>query len=395
MLGSLGSGYAACLVDSLDVGVIACDASGGLTVANPFACQLYGADERPGEPVEQWTSAVDVFETDGVTSVRERSPLARALREGAGCEIEFIIAPRSGPRRRVLARARTVRAPDGTALGAVAVVQDISAEREEVVALRAAYAELQETNVELKGTVAALENFAGVVSHDLKSPLITVAGYVQLLSYLDPGQRRSAEYDDFLAKIADGVHGMRTLIDDLLAFATAPEAELQLAQVDLDGLVRDVVAARTDLCHLADADGPQPDIAVDPLPTVFADRAMLRQVIDNLVGNAIKYTLPGHAARVRVSAAWDAAGWVQIEVVDRGIGIPDGKHDAVFASFTRAHWDKGYPGNGLGLTICRLVVERHGGRIGARPNPGGGTRFWLTLPASELTLPAPEVTAAR
>jgi signal transduction histidine kinase len=251
--------------------------------------------------------------------------------------------------------------------------------------LTKANAELTKANASLERTVAELETFAGVVSHDLKSPLTTIAGYVQLLTHLDPGHRFSAEYDEFLAKLGEGVGAMSTLIDDLLAFATAPQAQLRLAEVDLDALVREVVAARTDLVRHNGAGRPLPDIRVDALPAVFADRSMLRQVIDNLVGNAIKYTSPGAPAFVRVTAEVDPSGWAHIEVVDRGIGIPDGKHDAVFASFNRAHWDAGYPGNGLGLTICRLIVERHGGVIGARPNPGGGTRFWLTLPAAEVT----------
>ncbi len=384
---SADRGYVSRLVDRMDVGVVACDVAGRLTAANQFARHLYGADDRAGMPVERWASAVDVFDVDGLTPLPERLPLARVLRDGPVRDIEFVIAPRSGPRRTVVAHGRTVRAPDGTPQGAVVVLHDITRLRDQTRALRAENAELQRANAALKRSVAELETFAGVVSHDLKSPLITVAGYVQLLSYLDPGQRRSADYDDFLAKIAGGVDVMRTLIDDMLAFATAPEAELQLTEVDLDELVKAVVAARTDLCHLADADGPQPEITVDPLPTVVADRAMLRQVMDNLVGNAIKYTAPGQAAQVRVSAAGDAAGRVQIEVVDRGIGIPDGKHDAVFQRFHRAHWDAGYPGNGLGLTICQLIVERHGGLIGAQPNPGGGTRFWLTLPASKTSAP--------
>lgn len=259
---------------------------------------------------------------------------------------------------------------------------------EDAALLRARCKELEEANAALTQSVAELEAFAGVVSHDLKNPLGTVAGYVQLLTYLDPQQRSSAEYQELLAGVTDGVQGMRRLIDDLLEFATAPGARLQLLRVDLDVLVREVVDAHLEMNRLGGG-GPRPDITVEPLPSVHADRAMLRRVVDNLVDNAIKYTRPGQAARVHVSAAGHATGWVHVEVADRGIGIPDGRHEAVFAGFHRAHDGEGYPGNGLGLAFCRRIVQRHGGLIGARPNPGGGTRFWLTLPASEEAAAAP------
>ena len=265
----------------------------------------------------------------------------------------------------------------------------------------------EEANADLARSVEELEAFVGVVCHDLKTPLTTVTGYTELLTHLPVESRASSEYDDLVAGLGDVVAGMSALVDTMLEYATAPGARLRLARFDLGPLVAEVVAAHLDRIRvhaLARADGaagaegsggpeavdssagtvaPGPEIRVDPLPTIFADRAMVRRVLDNLVGNALKYTRPGQAAQVHVSSVEHSAGWVYLEVSDRGIGIPDGRHDAIFAGFHRVHDDARYPGHGLGLALCRRIVERHGGSIGAQPNPGGGTRFWLTLPASE------------
>jgi hypothetical protein len=125
---------------------------------------------------------------------------------------------------------------------------------------------------------------------------------------------------------------------------------------------------------------------------------MLRHVVDNLIGNSLKYVQAGRAARIDVTAGPAAAGWTRVEVADRGIGIPDEDKPNIFESFHRAPTAAGYAGTGLGLAICRRIVERHGGAIGVTDNPGGGTRFHFTLPLAgtmstpQPAPPAPEVT---
>jgi signal transduction histidine kinase len=376
--------FTAELVESLDVGVIACDPDGHVRVANRFVRRLFRADPRGGEPVEHWQSPTTMLETDGLTPLRrEHWPVVRALHGETVQDAEFIVASPGSIRRWMLAHGRPISAADGTPLGAVSVIHDITRLRESELNLRTAHAELESANVELTRTNGELESFAGVVSHDLKSPLATISGYVQLLSHAHP-----EEFDEFVGEIARGVENMRRLIDDLLAYASAPSAPLRLATVDLTGLVDTVVAERTDL--LRRAGGVVPEIAVDPLPSVVGDAMLIRQVIENLVGNALKYTPPGQQPRVRVTGREEESGWVHVEVADRGIGIPEGQHESIFDSFHRAHRGAGYPGTGLGLTICQRIVHRHGGIIGARPNPGGGTLFWLTLPAATATARSPE-----
>jgi signal transduction histidine kinase len=167
---------------------------------------------------------------------------------------------------------------------------------------------------------------------------------------------------------------MQTLIDDLLDYATAENRALNSTTVDLKSVADDIAAERLSGARQSDA-----LIVVDPLPAVPGDATLLRQVLDNLIGNAIKYTAEGRQPYVRISChpADDA---VRIDVADRGIGIPEDQRDSVFTAFARAGGSEGYPGTGLGLAIVHRIIERHGGEVGVSDNPGGGTRIWFTLP---------------
>jgi signal transduction histidine kinase len=180
-------------------------------------------------------------------------------------------------------------------------------------------------------------------------------------------------------------------ITDLLAYTSARDARLRLTDIDLHALVDDVVTGSlNDSNAHTSPDQPPPDIYVGYLPAVHADAVQVRQLIDNLIGNALKYTPPGRPAQVQITAEADQPGWVCIEVSDHGIGIPEGQQHAIFTSFHRAHPNTDYPGTGLGLAICHRIVTRHGGTITAIDNPGGGTRFRFTLPSAQRPCRQPE-----
>jgi signal transduction histidine kinase len=355
------------LVDAVDSAVLACDAAGRGTVGNDAARRLFRADAAaPGG----WAPAVDFLDTDGLTPLPpERLPLTRVLREGAVRGVELIAAPPDAPRRWLVASGRR------TPAGAVVVLHDVTAVREAEQGLRAAHAATRAANAELTASVERLEAFAGAVSHDLKSPLATITGYLQLLPHAP-----AAEQEELLAGVGDAVRRASAAVDAHLAYAAADRSRLDVADVDLVTLVADVVAPA--VAFRRRAGEPVPTVTVDPLPPVSADAGMLRQVVENLVGNALKYARPGKPAEVHVTARRAGAGWVQLEVADRGVGVPEDEREAIFGGFHRAHRSGGPLGTGLGLSICRRIVERHGGSIGCRPNPGGGTRFWVVLPAA-------------
>ncbi|GIE94533.1 ATP-binding protein [Paractinoplanes rishiriensis] len=220
-----------------------------------------------------------------------------------------------------------------------------------------------------------LVGFAGVVAHDLRSPLATVIGFAGLIAAADEGGLSEKQRAN-LARVQNSAARMQALIDDLLAYATADNTTLRITRIDLDEMVDSILAERLGAASAAAA------TRVDrgTLPAVQGDPTQVRQVLDNLIGNAIKYTPPERAAEIRISAAPAAdVGMSRIEVADRGIGVPEAQRAEVFNAFTRAEGSEKFPGTGLGLAIVQRIVERHGGSVGVEANPGGGTVFWFTL----------------
>ncbi|WP_176728429.1 sensor histidine kinase [Planobispora rosea] len=242
-------------------------------------------------------------------------------------------------------------------------------------ALQADIVHRQHVETHLREREAELERFAAVAAHDLKSPLTVIMGYCELVEdTLAPGS--DSQVTGWLGRVRTGTRRMQHLIDDLLAYAAAGDGSLEPAEIDLDTLVADIVMERTS--HL---DHDRPNIEFGRLPKVVADPARIRQVLDNLIGNAVKYVRHGTVAQVDISAEREGDMW-RIAVADHGIGISADQRENVFAAFARARGSEGYPGTGLGLAICRRIVNHHGGEIRVEENPGGGSRFVFTLPVA-------------
>ncbi|MDQ1103874.1 sensor histidine kinase [Nocardioides zeae] len=219
-----------------------------------------------------------------------------------------------------------------------------------------------------------LAAFAGVVAHDLKNPLATIDGWVALLAdeIEDGDPADGALVRQVVDKVQSASGRMQSLIRHLLQHATSRDAELHAVDIDMTALVQDIVAGR-------EAGGA---VRVEALPVVHGDENMLRQLFENLVGNALKYVVPGEPARVVVDGHATEDGAVLLAVTDNGVGIPDDSKDLVFQQFYRAH-ASAYSGTGLGLAICRRIVDRHQGAIAVRDNPAGrGTRIEVVLPGA-------------
>jgi signal transduction histidine kinase len=275
--------------------------------------------------------------------------------------------------------------PSAGRRGAVAVFHDITARKEAERRLAKASERLkaeltlrEATEAALRAREAELEAFAGIVAHDLKAPLTTVAGFAEVLRDCLDGRPGGpgAEEVLYLDRISGGVGRMRHLIDDLLTYATARDGAIGPVPVALQTVVADVVTERT--AHLRTGQHPDgaprqfPDIYTGPLPTVRADPALLRQLLDNLIGNALTYTMPRQPARIDISAHAEGDGWVRVDVADRGVGVPASDRDQVLTAFHRVRAPGSPGGTGLGLAICHRIVDRHGGAIAVTDNPGGG-----------------------
>ncbi|MEV4512509.1 ATP-binding protein [Dactylosporangium sp. NPDC049525] len=353
------------ILDRISDGVGVVDEQGVFLVHNPAAKAMLGVD-ADADGVDGWQQHYGIYRPDGLTEFPiEELPLVRALAGESTDRVEMVIRNAARPEGTLLSVSGRPLDVDGRR-GAIAVFHDITEVRER------------------EGDLTA---FAGIVAHDLKNPLTVIAAHAEMahdaLEPAVPQSREAREASASIDRVSAGVVRMRRLIDDLLAYTTARDAALKPQPLDLTALVDEVVAERVN--HLA----VRPDIYVGPLPWVEADPALLRHVLDNLVGNALKYVQPGRTPKVDVSASPAAPGWVRIEVADRGIGVPDADKPQVFESFHRAHTGQSYGGTGLGLAICRRVIDRHGGSITVVDNPGGGSRFSFTVPGASIPLPAP------
>jgi signal transduction histidine kinase len=240
-------------------------------------------------------------------------------------------------------------------------------------ALAATAAELEQRNAELERSNRELEQFASIVSHDLKSPLQVVRGFVELLGrQADANPEQASEVQTYVAAALRGASRMDRLIDDLLAYSRAGHQPSELLPIDLDVIANEVLADSAALINETEA-----AVTVGPLPTVPGDATQLRQLLQNLVTNAIKFRRPGTTPEVSITATSAGEHWV-IEVADNGIGI-DAKHrEEIFAMFSRLHHGD-RPGSGIGLAICARVVANHGGSIWVEDASGEGSRLRFTL----------------
>ena len=228
---------------------------------------------------------------------------------------------------------------------------------------------------ELARSNAELEQFAYVASHDLQEPLRMVASYTQLLARRY-GDRLDDDAREFIGFAVDGVTRMQALINDLLAFSRVGTRGGSFESTDADLVLERVLVNLGPAIEDAGA-----VVTSDPLPTVIADAGQLGQVFQNLIANAVKFRRPGDTPRVHVSATRTGESWL-FSVADNGIGIAPEFAERIFILFQRLHKRDEYPGTGIGLSICKKIVERHGGEIWLESKPGEGTTFRFTIPVA-------------
>ena len=240
-------------------------------------------------------------------------------------------------------------------------------ERQDVIAVDA-----RRREVELTRSNEDLERFASIASHDLSEPLRMVASFADLLARRYRG-RLDEQADAYIGYILDGASRMRALIDALLAFAELRASEHRRQPVDLNAVLDDV---RANLQVAIAESGAT--IQAANLPVVSADPEAMRQVLQNLIANALKFR-GVEAPHITVTSEQRDGEWV-VAVADNGIGIAEEHRERVFDMFGRLHPRAAYAGSGLGLAMSRRAVELHGGRIWADTVPGGGTVFRFTLP---------------
>jgi light-regulated signal transduction histidine kinase (bacteriophytochrome) len=237
-----------------------------------------------------------------------------------------------------------------------------------------AHDRLTEQAEELRRSNRDLEQFAYVASHDLQEPLRKVASFTQLLQKRYGGQLDDRA-DQYIGFAVDGAKRMQQLIQDLLGFSRVGRLGGELADVPLDAVL---TAALDNLDELVADSGAV--ITHNPLPVVRGERPLLVQLLQNLIGNAVKFRDPDRPPTVHLSARRMGDSW-QLECRDNGIGIDPQYAERVFVIFQRLHPKEVYEGTGIGLALCKKIVEYHGGRIWLGEHEGPGTSICWTLPA--------------
>jgi PAS domain S-box-containing protein len=345
------------LVENLVDGIVLVDRQGKVRLLNKSAQEMFGyaRDELDGE-------SVDVLLPESVRgdhAARRASFAASPRPRPMGADKDLRALRKDGTEFPVDISLTPLEMPDG--LMVAAAVTDITERRHAEQELARRAADLARSNAEL-------EQFAYVASHDLQEPLRMVSNYTQLLARRYEG-RLDTDADEFITFAVDGARRMQTLINDLLAFSRVGTRGREPEPTDCEGVLQQ---ALMNLKAAIEESGAQ--ITSDPLPTVSGDEGQLVQLLQNLIGNAIKFR-GEDAPRVHVSAREEGVDWV-FSVADNGIGLDEQYRDRIFVIFQRLHGREQYPGTGIGLAICRKIVERHGGRIWVESEPGQGATFY-------------------
>ncbi|WP_309569809.1 PAS domain S-box protein, partial [Deinococcus sp.] len=360
--------FSTLLLTAAGEGVFGLDASGITTFANPSAARMLG------HSVERMIGShqhdlIHRYHADGQPYPLEDCPIHKTLDDGEVRRVESdVFWHAQGHAVPVAYVVTPTLGEGGEVTGAVIMVQDITERTQVQEELRAAVLELQRSNHDL-------EQFASVASHDLQEPLRTIGSYTELLARRYEGQL-DARATQYLGFMQGAVTRMRGLIQDLLDFARVSRSESPLRPVALHDVL--TVAAQNVEAALLQGGGT---LEWDTPDTVLAQESLVTRLLTNLVGNALKFVPPERLPAVRVTSVLEGT-MVRVSVTDNGIGIDPEYAERVFEIFQRLNQREAYAGNGMGLAICRRIVEHHGGRLWLESTPGQGSTFQFTLPAA-------------
>lgn len=331
------------VLESMTEGVVVLGQHDHVLVHNPAGEEMFGP-------------AVELTYLDGSVVPAERMPAMRAFGGETIAGEDYVLRREDPPSSQVVeVAARPLPGGAGDHPRAIVVARDVTVDRDHR---------------------QGLSRFAGVVAHDLQNPLTVVEGWTESLQEeFEGGAVEPGTALPMLDRVARAAAHMRTFIGDLLSYTLTRDQTLHLGELDVGALAQHVA-------RLYEDRSSRPVFTVSEIPTVWADRRLVRQLLDNLLGNAVKYVAAGVRPHVVVTGRVHQPDWLEVRVADNGIGIPEADRERVFEALQRVQGHGGYQGTGLGLAICRQVVERHGGEICAEAAPEGGTVFVFTLPRS-------------
>jgi PAS domain S-box-containing protein len=364
------------VLESTGEGLVAADREGRFLIWNDAATKLLGRGPTDLAP-EGWAPHYGCYEPDGVALIpTDRLPLVRAL-NGESLQTELMIRrPRSEEGAFLEFVARPMRNEEGDLCGGVVAFRDVTERRADEQEIRKLNDELEQRvatrTAELEAANKELETFSYSVSHDLRAPLRHISGFSKILTE-DFGPSLPAEAQRHLQRIEQGAGRMGQLVDELLNLTRVGRQALAMQVTGLGSLVNDVITMLE-----PETEKRQLEWKIGVLPVVECDPVLVRQVFQNLIGNALKYSRPRSPAVIEIGQC-EKDGETVIFVRDNGVGFSMKYADKLFGVFQRLHRAEEFEGMGVGLATVRRVIQKHGGRVWAEAEVDRGSTFYFTL----------------
>lgn len=364
------------IFESAVVGIYQTTPDGQYLTANPMLARMFGYDS-PAEIMREVTG--NHLEQRFYVQPGRREEFARRLQEdGVVTAFESEIYRRDGSKTWISEHTLALRDTTGQLIGYQGTTTDITERKRAEEELRSYAMQLQQSNREL-------QDFAFVASHDLQEPLRKVQAFGDRLKS-KYGDGLNADGRDYLERMQSAAARMQTLINDLLTFSRVMMKAQPFKPVNLNLIAREVLS---DLEVQLEETGAT--INLDELPIIDADPVQMRQLMQNLIGNALKFRRADQTPLINIQYLTHdhddddstPPGCCRISVADNGIGFDEKYLDRIFTVFQRLHGRSEYEGSGVGLAVCRKIVERHGGQLTARSQPGAGAHFIFTLPIKQ------------
>jgi PAS domain S-box-containing protein len=368
------------VLDSMTEGLVAVDAQGKFLLWNPAAQKIVGMGAA-NVPPSGWAKHYGVFLEDTVTPFPdEQNPLVRAIRGESSTAVMFVRNPELEVGAWIEVSANSLRDKDGNVCGGVTAFRDITQRRLDEQKIRNLNEELEDKVIErtqqLETANRELEAFTYSVSHDLRAPLRHIAGFSKILSE-DFGAAMGDEARRHLQRIEDGVHRMGLLVDELLNLARVGRHAVKLQTTNLNSIIEEVISMLQ-----PEATGRAVTWKIDQLPAVMCDAVLIKQVFQNLLANALKFSRTRERAEIAVTHVSEGER-ILIALSDNGVGFNMKYKDKLFGVFQRLHRAEDFEGTGIGLATVQRIVLKHGGKVWAESEVDRGATFYFSLLAAE------------
>ena len=359
------------MFESVTDGISVIDLKGIVTEVNQRAVEMHGfssKDELRGKSAFELVASRD--------HERVAAEMKKAIKQEAIRRAECTLLRADGSEFPGELSTSVLKDASNNVVGHISIVRDITERRQAEEEREALLQDITESNRRLEWANKELQDFVYVASHDLREPLRKISSFGTLLQDSLKGKLDEDQQENFEFMI-DGTRRMQDMIDALLSYSRITTKAKPLQQVFLNKVIENL--KKFELATLLDETRGTIRIP-EPLPPVQADPSQMNQLFQNLIGNGLKFHKEGIPPEIIIRAHEVENKMIRIEVEDNGIGIDEKYHEQLFVMFKRLHSREQYKGTGIGLAICKKIVERHGGTIGVKSTPDKGSTFWFTLP---------------